>query len=292
MKTYKKIFYSIICLAAVSSCEYDETPLNEDIVAQNTGAVLTTISTVGGTVNKLNPSESTLESTVLFNDFLNNETLESVDVYLLFADTTPVNNEVLTVPEVLLETVPASSFTVGDSGYPENTYTINGEQMLNAVDLDAGDIDGGDLFVLRYDLNLTDGRSFSADDTGTNVKSTSHSSPFRYSSVVVCFKVPEPGNYTLAMQDLYGDGWNGGTITVSIDGQDTVYACSGAETTETITVPSGTTRLLFTYSSGDWEGENLYTFTGPNGDIILQDGVGDFSRTNGPATGEQFNTCD
>jgi hypothetical protein len=292
MKTFKKIFYSVLCLAFVYSCEYDDSPLDEDIVAQNTGAVLTTISTVGGTINKLNPSESSLESTVLFNDFINNETLESVDAYLLFADTTPINNEVLNVPETLLETIPASNFVIGESGFPENTFSIDGESMLNAVNLDASQIDGGDLFILRYKLNLTDGRSFSADDTGGNVKSTSHSSPFRYSSVVVCFKVPEAGDWSLNMIDIYGDGWNGGTITISIDGVETVYACSGAETNETITVPSGTRKLLFTYSAGDWEGENFYTFTDPNGVDVLSDGVGDGSRTNGPATGEQFNTCD
>jgi hypothetical protein len=54
----------------------------------------------------------------------------------------------------------------------------------------------------------------------------------------------------------------------------------------------GTTRFLFTYSAGDWEGENLYTLTDPNGVIVLQDGVGDGNRNDGPATGEQFNTCD
>jgi len=33
-------------------------------------------------------------------------------------------------------------------------------------------------------------------------------------------------------------------------------------------------------------------FNDPNGVIVLQDGVGDGNRNDGPATGEQFNTCD
>lgn len=281
-----------MCLSILASCQYDESPLDEDTVAQNEGAVLTTVSSVGGTINKLNPSESSLENIVLFNDFDNNDTIESVDLYLLFADTTPVNNEVITIDETFIETIPASAFTVGDSGYPEHTYTIGAETMLSILGLDASQIDGGDLFILRYVLNLTDGRSFSAADTGTNVRTTSHSAPFRYSSVVVCFKTPEPGDWTLDMEDVYGDGWNGGSITVSIDGVETVYTCSGNTTSETITVPPGTSRFLFTYSAGDWEGENLYTLRDPSGVIVLQDGVGDGSQTNGPATGEQFNTCD
>ena len=70
------------------------------------------------------------------------------------------------------------------------------------------------------------------------------------------------------------------------------YTCTGASTVETITIPVGTSRLLFTYNAGEWEGENLYTLTDPNGVVILNDGTGDGSMTNGPATGEQYNTCD
>lgn len=293
MKTLRTFLCGILCIFLLTtSCEFDKTPLNEDLVAQNEGAVLTTVSTVGGTINKLNPSESLLENTVLFNDFDENDTIESIDLYLLFADTTPVNNEVLEIDEAFLENVPGSAFAVGGSGFPEHTYTINAEAMLTAVGLTADQIDGGDLFILRYVLNLTDGRSFSAADTGVNVRTTSHTTPFRYSSIVVCFKVPEPGDWTLEMQDVYGDGWNGGFITVSIDGAETQYATSGALATETISVPAGTTRFLFTYTAGDWEGENLYTLTDPNGVEILSDGIGDGNRTNGPAEGEQFNTCD
>jgi hypothetical protein len=293
MKTYRKLFYSFLCLCLVASCEYDDSPLDEDTVASNTGAVLTTVSTVGGTINKLNPSESSLVNTVLFNDFNNNDTMESVDIFLLFADTTPNDDgQLLPSQEILVETIPASSFQIGDSGYPENTYSINAETMLSTLNLDASLIDGGDLFIVRYKLNLTDGRSFSAADTGTNVRTTSHGAPFRYSSVVVCFKVPEPGDWSLEMIDVYGDSWNGGNIVISIDGEETTYACAGSSTTETITVPQGTSRFLFTYNAGEWEGENLYTLTDPNGEVVLQDGVGDGSQTNGPATGEQFNTCD
>lgn len=293
MKNLRKFLYGALSLLIFTiSCEYNETPLNEDIVAQNEGAVLTTVSTVGGTINKLNPSQSSLENTVLFNDFDENDTVESIDLYLLFADTTPVNNEVLNIPEAFIENVPASAFAIGDSGFPEHTYSINAENMLDIVGLTSDQIDGGDLFILRYVLNLTDGRSFSAADTGVNVRTTSHSTPFRYSSVVVCFKTPEAGDWTLTMEDVFGDGWNGGFITVSIDGEETQYSSAGALTVETITIPEGTSRFLFTYTAGDWEGENLYTLTDPSGTEVLADGTGDESRDNGPAEGEQFNTCD
>jgi len=293
MKNLRKLVYgSLSLLVFTTSCEYNETPLNEDIVAANEGAVLSTVSTVGGTINKLDPAQSTLTNTVLFNDFNENDTVESIDLYILFADTTPVNNEVITVDEAFIENVSGSAFAVGDSGFPEHTYSISGDTMLDLVGLTADDIDGGDLFILRYVLNLTDGRSFSAADTGVNVRTTSHLAPFRYSSVVVCFKTPEPGDYTLTMEDVYGDGWNGGFITISIDGVETEHSTSGPLKVETITIPEGTSRFLFSYTAGDWEGENLYTFADPDGAIILEDGIGDGNRDDGPAEGEQFNTCD
>ena len=59
-----------------------------------------------------------------------------------------------------------------------------------------------------------------------------------------------------------------------------------------INIPEGTSRLLFTYNAGEWEGENTYILRDPSGAIVLQDGSGDGSMNNGPASGEQFNTCD
>lgn len=292
MKTFKITLYSLIGSFLLASCEYNDSPLDEDIVAQNTGAVLTTVAVEGGTINKLNPSESSLKTTVLFNDFGGNDTMESVDIHLLFADTTPVDNELLMIDEALLENIPASGFSVGDSGFPEHQYSIDANTMLNTFGLEVNQIDGGDLFILRYNLKLTDGRSFSTADTGGNVRTTSHNAPFRYSAVVVCFKVPEAGDWVLEMQDVWGDGWNGATIVVSIDGNETEYTCTGSSTNETITVPAGTTRFLITYNPGDWEGENTYTLKDPGGNIIIQDGSGDGSRDNGPASGEQFNKCE
>lgn len=275
-----------------TGCEFNETPLDEDIVAQNAGAVLTTISTEGTAINLLNIGDTDLITSVYFNDFENNDSLESVELFLEFADTTPVNGEVIEKDEAAIATIPASEFVVGDSGFPENTFKINGQAMLDAFGLNINEIDGGDLFIVRYKLNLKDGRSFSSADTGTNVRTTSHVAPFRYSTVVACFKTPEAGDWELTMKDVFGDGWNGGKIVVLIDGVATEYSASGAETVATITVPAGTSRFLVTYVAGDWEGENTYVLKDPNGATILEDGSGDGSRNNGPSEGEQFNTCD
>lgn len=102
-----------------------------------------------------------------------------------------------------MENIPASAFSVSVSGYPEHQYSIDAETMLSKLGLDASQIDGGDLFIVRYDLNLTDGRSFSTEDNSGNVRTTSHNAPFRYFYVVVCFKTPVPGDWTLSITDVY-----------------------------------------------------------------------------------------
>ena len=106
--------------------------------------------------------------------------------------------------------------------------------------------------------------------TGVNVRTT-FKTPFRYSTKLFALK-PQCQEIDFKMTDVYGDGWNGAKIVVSIDGDVTEYSCTGPSVTETINIPEGTSRLLFTYVPGDWEGENLYTFTDPNGTVILKDG--------------------
>ncbi len=203
-----------------------------------------------------------------------------------------MDGNLIKIDEALLENIPASSFKVGDSGFPEHQYSIYANTMLNELGLDVNQIEGEDLFVLRYNLKLTYGRSFSTSSTGENVRSTLHVCPFRYSAVVGCFKVPEPGDWTLEMKDTAVDGWNGASIVVSIDGNDKKYTCKDGATNETITVPEGVTRFLVTYNSGKLEGENTYTLKDPSGNIVIEDGSGDGGEDNGPESGEQFNKCE
>lgn len=74
------------------------------------------------------------------------------------------------------------------------------------------------------------------------------------------------GDWTIVMVDSWGDGWNGGFLTVTIDGVSTDYAAAGTGSTEVITVPAGAS-LVITYTAGDYEGENSFTITAPDGTI-------------------------
>ena len=78
--------------------------------------------------------------------------------------------------------------------------------------------------------------------------------------------------YTLQMNDAWGDGWNGATLTILEDGVPIyVYQAYGSSTTETIPVANGAT-LQLQYSSGQFENENTYTLFDPSGTPIFSDG--------------------
>jgi len=64
--------------------------------------------------------------------------------------------------------------------------------------------------------------------------------------------------YLLNMYDSYGDGWNGGYLTLFLNGVNSgTYAASGYGTTVTVTAGAGQS-VSFTYTSGSWETENSY----------------------------------
>ncbi len=87
------------------------------------------------------------------------------------------------------------------------------------------------------------------------------------------------GDWVLNMQDVFGDGWNGASVTVEIDGVGTNYDLDtytldgGSTATVTITVPTGSTTLRFLFNSGDWDSEVTFQIISPNGNEIGSYGI-------------------
>jgi hypothetical protein len=89
--------------------------------------------------------------------------------------------------------------------------------------------------------------------------------------------------YELDMFDAWGDGWNGGTLTVLENGVPiNVYQAYYASTNEIVPVENGAT-IQLQYSAGIFENENSYTFSNPAGTPIFSDGPN-------PSTGIVFTT--
>jgi len=95
-------------------------------------------------------------------------------------------------------------------------------------------------------------------------------------------------DHTLVMQDSYGDGWNGGSLEISINGDSIgTFAGMGSNSNASITVCNGDQLDLF-YTAADWENENTYVLYDPQGNVVFADGPT-------PATGLVFSAlgdCD
>ncbi len=79
-------------------------------------------------------------------------------------------------------------------------------------------------------------------------------------------------DYQLVMHDAYGDGWNGGTLEVIINGALTgTFAAIGQATDQPFTICDGD-QLRLVYHAADYENENTYQLYGPAGNVIFADG--------------------
>ena len=163
--------------------------------------------------------------------------------------------------------------------------TITATAIASALEIDIDNIGFGDTFVFKGTVINDKGVVYSSDrmsfDSSTEKVSGSNSTGdlldedgYR-NALEFGFAIPCPpetgeiaGDWIINFIDLYGDGWDGAFITVTIDGVGTDYTITGAAGTETVTVPEGTQRLVFSYTPGSWEEEHVYTVETPSGVII------------------------
>ena len=81
-----------------------------------------------------------------------------------------------------LRSIPASSYTKDPTtGYPRHTLIVTGADALTATKLDTSKIVAGNKFEIKATMKLTDGKAFTATNTGVNITGGAfYSSPFFY----------------------------------------------------------------------------------------------------------------
>ena len=86
--------------------------------------------------------------------------------------------------------------------------------------------------------------------------------------------------YTLNLSDSYGDGWNGGSLTVSQNGEElgTYTISTGYSATYTVELCDGA-EVAFTYTTGSYAYENSLTVLAPDGSTVWT-----YSGSNGTTT--------
>ena len=76
--------------------------------------------------------------------------------------------------------------------------------------------------------------------------------------------------YTVLMEDSYGDGWNGNTLTI---GEQELELEEGSEQEIIICLPISEDCFNITCGGGDWQSEVSFTIYNMNGDIIISGGA-------------------
>ncbi|MFT5890479.1 MAG: hypothetical protein ACI9Y7_000571 [Dokdonia sp.] len=183
---YKYVFMGILALG-LGSCDDDEE--NVTVVVQDTvetGAVLRTIQIINNEFPLEQPADFSIE--IEMQDEFGGDLLQSVDLFGIFADNSEDDGDSTgaNFNEFSLGTIDASEFTDGPFGLPRNTITIPNTVLYSLANVTDANLFGGDTFVVRASLNLTDGRVFSVNNAGGIITAGFFNSPFQYTVTVTC----------------------------------------------------------------------------------------------------------
>lgn len=262
------------------SCSDSDKVFDQIVDAEQRGAILRQTKVIANSV-ALNSDTGLLEAGEQFavdleyQDTADGTLLSNLEVFLSFADNTDdsVDNS---RGEILLETIPASSFTGGTRGFPVLSYSVSGEEMLTALGMTVDQLGiGGDQFIVRFELVLTDGRRFSAAQNSGTITGSFFNSPFTNGVTVVCGPtVPTAGTWLIVTNDSYGDSWNDAFLTVLLDGStELIFEHVEGPNTQMFEfeVPAGTSVISIVYSPGSFDGENSFTVTSANGNEVINE---------------------
>jgi hypothetical protein len=239
---------ALSCSKEFSSDEYGGYEMLTDYMLKEyqVGAALRTI-TESGSYRFFDPGNSLWSATLETHDHESGGLTESVDWYVSNGG----NNE------VLARTVSRSEMYDGPVGLPRMDISMS---LVEAGGL-VGGYQGGNTIIHRMVLKLTDGRTFSTESVSGSLTQSYFKSPFQYRKTITCFMdagivTAVPGLYTVNMTDSWGDGWNGASVVMTLDGVDysTSFATGSADT-KVFEVPAGSATMGFKFLSGAWDSE-------------------------------------
>lgn len=289
MKTLINKISLIAILFSIIGCSDTEKTIDQVFEGTTRGTVLRTVDNstnlefvVGG------------ESIVSFSAQVidqRGQDFDRIDVYMAYVDNQtesddPSNNSV----DEELYTSFAKSELNNSGEYPLLNFQLTLQEFESFFNFTEDDYTGSDRVDIRLELVMNDGRVFTSSNANNVVSGGAFfRSPFQYSVNFVCpADVPSTGTWTIDMQDSYGDGWNGATLLVTLNGDTEIEIefLAGSTKTETFEVPSSTETISIVYTGGSWDEEVSFQVTAPNGNVVINQGP------NPPVGIELIDYCD
>lgn len=168
---------------------------------------------------------------------------------------------------VASDTIPLTMVTT----FPSD-ISIPYTEIASALGITTDEIGGGDFIRFLGKSTGTDGSVFTFENfTGSITGQTEQRQSYNFIILIKCSPISDAtvaGTWTVEMQDLYGDGWDGAVLSFEIDGISTNYTVGdGSGATHVIDVPAGTSELVISYTSGAFEEEHVFTVQTPDGDV-------------------------
>lgn len=270
----KNISFTVVAALAFvfQGCTEDESVITDVLADTTRGAILRTLSSSFPDVAEGSTASSFTGTFEIQSDV--SAAITSVNIYGEFVDntgSTPGN------ASGLIQTL--TTFDDTEFGLQGFTYTTGVAEILGAAGVSLDAVEAGDQYRVRFELVAEDGRTFSfGQNTGT-LTGGFFRSPFRFTANVICAPlVPTAGTWTVVAVDSYGDGWNGGNLSITIDDNDpiTIANTDGggpypATVSQDLTfeVPMGAQSIQIVYNGGSFDEEVTFQVISANGNTVL-----------------------
>lgn len=178
-------FTILFVVLAFFSCKSDDESTVPDFQNLEQGAVLRTVSVNSAEIN-INDIESAYSIEIEEQDTEDGALLDEVEVYVSFKDNTTDNGD-SSKSEILFFNIPAEEWEIGPGNLPRYTLSNNLESLLSLFELNLTQVSCKDQFIIRLNLKLTNGKSFTSGSAGPSVIAfgTFFSSPYRYAINIV-----------------------------------------------------------------------------------------------------------
>ncbi len=254
-------------------CAEDETVITGVLEDTSRGAALRTLESSFPDVAE-GSTESAFTGTFEIQSDVS-AAITSVDVFAEFIDNTGATPG---DANGLIGSV--STFDSTEFGLQGFDYSIGVAEILAAAGVSLDAVEPGDQYRVRFELVAEDGRRFSAGQNTGTLTGGYFRSPFQFTASVICAPiVPTAGTWTVVTVDSYGDGWNGGELSITIDDNDPITLANSLDnggpypdsTTEELTfeVPEGSTSIQLVYNAGSFDEEVTFQVISANGNTIL-----------------------